>query len=745
MSKVTPVNDDKMGNTFGYDPDFKGPMSTKRKCQNVIFFLLFIAFWCVWFFLAFLAISDGCPDNCNTPMRLVFGYDSNGNRCGADGLGKQMFIGLPTEPATTRVCVNGCPSNNSAAGLSLSDTTQVYADLDTICVDSNGKQTTSNPCTSKSIGECLCMLAETNVDCCYLKYPTKEALFKCVPNLSSPGSLSGDSSLQANITGDASNLSAVKDFALNPMGSLATAFAQVVQYWPVLVGSVVVALILGFLWLLFLRMFIKTMVLVTIFGLALALIGITVLLWSKAGQIDLSSNTEAQAAGNEFAGMGMSEEAATALAAIFTVITVVYLLILIVMLKRILIACQVIKEAAKAIAAMPTIVLWPLSTFASVAVLCVWWIIVMAYLASAGDFDATTMTFSMPSTSACVTDVEAKTGASTNTAKKYCSIYKGDVDKSAAAVERAVNGTNGLSLTNSSINDFKALSPVQLNAETYNYFILYHIFGFLWSYAFTLGVSYMVMAGAVASWYWTLNKKNLPLAPVLSSLKRTIRYHMGSVAFGSLILATVQMIRFMFNYIMKKSKKYENNKVVKFFICCVNCCLKCLERFIDFLNKNAYIMIAIHGYGFCKAAKEAFQLLLRNALRVAAINVIGDFMLFLGKLVVAAGTVLIALAYFNAIADDPSLLPENLRPEENAETFPIFPIICCLIIGYGVGSVFMGVFEVSIDTIFLSFCEDSERNDGSPEKPFFMSDSLRWTIGAKKNQVAPGEKSTDEK
>jgi hypothetical protein len=36
---------------------------------------------------------------------------------------------------------------------------------------------------------------------------------------------------------------------------------------------------------------------------------------------------------------------------------------------------------------------------------------------------------------------------------------------------------------------------------------------------------------------------------------------------------------------------------------------------LRFLNKNAYIGIAIYGKNFCKAAKDAFFLLLRNALR----------------------------------------------------------------------------------------------------------------------------------
>ena len=53
------------------------------------------------------------------------------------------------------------------------------------------------------------------------------------------------------------------------------------------------------------------------------------------------------------------------------------------------------------------------------------------------------------------------------------------------------------------------------------------------------------------------------------------------------------------------------------------------------------IFSAIYGYSFCASAKKAFFLILDNALRVAAINSIGDFVLFLGKISTVAIVVVI--------------------------------------------------------------------------------------------------------
>lgn len=66
----------------------------------------------------------------------------------------------------------------------------------------------------------------------------------------------------------------------------------------------------------------------------------------------------------------------------------------------------------------------------------------------------------------------------------------------------------------------------------------------------------------------------------------------------------------------------------------MQCCLWCLEKCLKFLNKNAYIQTAIFGYNFCVAAKKAFFLIARNIMRVAAVGVVADVVLVLGKVLI---------------------------------------------------------------------------------------------------------------
>lgn len=50
-----------------------------------------------------------------------------------------------------------------------------------------------------------------------------------------------------------------------------------------------------------------------------------------------------------------------------------------------------------------------------------------------------------------------------------------------------------------------------------------------------------------------------------------------------------------------------------------------------FISQNAYAATAINSTSFCTSARDAFVILVENALRVATINAVGDFVLFLGK------------------------------------------------------------------------------------------------------------------
>ena len=146
----------------------------------------------------------------------------------------------------------------------------------------------------------------------------------------------------------------------------------------------------------------------------------------------------------------------------------------------------------------------------------------------------------------------------------------------------------------------------------------------------------MVLAGVFAKWYWTWDKKDVPFGILFISMKNTTVFHLGTIAFGSLIIVIIKFIRTVVSYVERKLKMY-NNDLVRLALCICKCCLWCLEKFMKFINRNAYIMCAIKSTNFCVSAKDAFCLLMRNIVRVMVLNNIVNFLLLLSQLVIVVG------------------------------------------------------------------------------------------------------------
>ena len=73
-------------------------------------------------------------------------------------------------------------------------------------------------------------------------------------------------------------------------------------------------------------------------------------------------------------------------------------------------------------------------------------------------------------------------------------------------------------------------------------------------------------------------------------IRSTHRFHLGSVAIGSFVVAIIQFVRFLLAYLEKKSKMAQAKAgvagaFVKYLMCCVNCFMWYLEKVMKFINK----------------------------------------------------------------------------------------------------------------------------------------------------------------
>ncbi|KAF0047504.1 hypothetical protein F2P81_001137 [Scophthalmus maximus] len=219
---------------------------------------------------------------------------------------------------------------------------------------------------------------------------------------------------------------------------------------------------------------------------------------------------------------------------------------------------------------------------------------------------------------------------------------------------------------------------------------------FLWLVNFSLALEQCTLAGTFASYYWAKRKpQDIPACPLFSSFSRAVRYHTGSLAFGALILSVVQLLRIILEFLEQKLKGLDNS-LSRFLMCCLKCCFWCLDKFIRYMNHNAYIMVAIYGQNFCTSAREAFFLLMRNVVRVAVLDRVTDFLLFLGKVLIAGG-----------VGESPTVVLHvtvstchwKVMYQKKSLTYYNTVVTGAYLIAHG----FFSVYAMCVDTLFLCF------------------------------------------
>lgn len=220
---------------------------------------------------------------------------------------------------------------------------------------------------------------------------------------------------------------------------------------------------------------------------------------------------------------------------------------------------------------------------------------------------------------------------------------------------------------------------------------------------------------------------------------------MGTLAFGSLLIAICKFVRFIVTQVEKRLKKAVGNKskivscMITFVSCCCKCCLWCLEKFLKYVNRKAYIMCAIYGSNFCVSAISAFKLLLANPAKTLILDGVSFFLLLLGKLLITGAVGVLAFYLFTNSFSIPTTYSTLLTPTLH---YYWLPLVTVIIGTFLIAKLFLTVFEMAVDTVFLCALKDLDIHDGSAEKPYFMSKKL-MEIMNKKNK--PEKKKKDNK
>jgi len=714
------------------DPYFheqnKSPVVKKRSCTDIICLLLFIAFLVGWGAVAFLGFQGG------DISKVIYPTDSQGNICGkgkmVDRKALLMFdltqclnpAILVTGCLTTHVCVENCPKEHYYPLASRDDEKTIKEKLKPYC----RKLLTEQERNDFEKDDIKTLIRKEICPPWYLK--STEILGRCFPaNIDTTNSdenstvivRKNDSGGDHDITKDE------MERALYRLGSFLNVrqFGERVfsdlreTYW--MIGLALMgACVLSFVWIVLMRFLASFMVWVSILTVFLGVGGLLGYCSYRLYYVQLSTDPETfknifQLNWTPEIAHDFLKQRDTWLA--FTIILgIIFFIIVCLFLflrQRILIAIALIEQGSKAVGQMFSSLFFPIIPFLSQLVVVGWFLVVALYLSSWGQ-------------------------------QEYRVAFKNDKDCS--TIPECSYSDNSSTIVPYKANDTclpmdfgpcKKACPDAMcqfvkytKNKDYSWMQFVNVFGLYWGVFFFSAFSELVLAGVFSQWYWTFNKStDLPNCSLGTAMWNAAVFHLGTVAFGSLIIAIIRMLRTILEYIERKCKKF-NNDLTKCLIWCCKCCLWCLEKFMRFINRNAYIMCAVKNTNFCKSAKDAFNLLMRNLVRVVVLDSVVDFLLFLGKLVIV---LLTGLASYMAFSGQ---IPE-IKDRIPTLNYFFTPIVFIVVGSYFIASSFFGVYNMAVDTLFLCFLEDLERNDGSMEKPYYMSKSLKRILGKMEKTV----------
>lgn len=739
-----------MGKDYGepirYDPNFNGPIH-KRSCTDIIWLLAFILYICLWGYVGYYGKTHGDIETLLAPM------DSMGRRCGLNSYveDKKYLVFFDISQClrpdtaiagcpTTQVCVKECPKNTILFDTQLTPASFETMKSSMVCTIDVNMNTLTYEQAKRHIQDGTCA-----------KYVLKSqpVLFRCIGDLSTMPQCKEATTTASSIWGHTgsggtcvrnpkeaqkslfNSATALDSYVGWIAASWVTFFtsnerdthvlsAQIVQdlvqsRW-YMAGGVVAVIVICFIYICLLRWVVAPVVWLSIGGF-FALLGFAVYLCYKNYKYYLDNPIHMSSTTNLLGytqSMFTKHQTWLAILIIAAITLVVMLLIVIFLRGRIVIAIALIREGSKAVTAIKTTVFFPIFPWILQCFVIAYGVFVLMSLISIGE-----STFKV---------VNLKNDTNCQCSRNYTDYTNcNPLEFSSSCRDSSSGSPQACKLASCHFTGLEGPHVII-------YLHLVNLLGFFWMMFFISGVSDMMLASTFSTWYWTFKKKNLPFFTLTSGICRTIRYHLGTVAFGALIIAIVRVIRVILEYVDHKLKKFDN-AFTRCVLCFCKCCFWCLENFLKFINKNAYIMCAVHGNNFCTSARDAFSLLMRNIIRVVVLDKVTDFIFFLSKLLISIGVgfAVYYLLQWNYVYE----VTQGARLHYN-----YIPAIILSIVTYLICSIFFNVYSMAVDTLFLCFLEDCERNDGSPEKPYFMSKNLMKILG-KRNRKSDSAKHVD--
>lgn len=101
----------------------------------------------------------------------------------------------------------------------------------------------------------------------------------------------------------------------------------------------------------------------------------------------------------------------------------------------------------------------------------------------------------------------------------------------------------------------------------------------------------------------------MPKGVTRGAFRRSMTYSFGSISFGSLIVALINMLRQAVS-IAQQQEAQSGNMIASIAFCVLGCFIGLLDWAVQFINRYAFSYIALYGKAYIPAAKDTWKYVL---------------------------------------------------------------------------------------------------------------------------------------
>ncbi len=223
--------------------------------------------------------------------------------------------------------------------------------------------------------------------------------------------------------------------------------------------------------------------------------------------------------------------------------------------------------------------------------------------------------------------------------------------------------------------------------------LLFCIFSLYWNFNVIENVVYTTVAGTIASFYFLSGTAAAIANPVYMSLRRSMTLSFGSICFGSLILAIIQVMRSL----VRSSRGNDRNGGIAAIL--AECFLKMLEDVIRYISFYAYVHVAIYGKPFIASAKDTWQLITTHGVDVIINdNIVGTSM----------GIAVLMIAVINGVLGFLILNLVVLSDEPKSIVFVYIGSFCAFLMGSLVAALPIQLITSGVSTTLVCYAENPQ-------------------------------------